>query len=185
MKVLVAEDEPDILYVYKMGMEKRGHIITTIENGEDCLATYYKSMKRHNRKPEKSLSRKISENSSGFDVVILDYKMPLKDGLQVAKQILEWNPEQRIIFVSAFVEETLRDSVKHLRQVVELIQKPFRIETVIEIIEDIEIFDSVKQLSLMVKQVKDINNQTPKEIRDLLKAAAGAQKKKAFKLNSN
>ncbi|MDQ3967915.1 MAG: hypothetical protein M3275_05910 [Thermoproteota archaeon] len=46
-----------------------------------------------------------SSSSSTFGaVVILDYKMPKKDGLRVAKEILDMNPEQRIIFASAYVE---------------------------------------------------------------------------------
>ncbi len=68
---------------------------------------------------------------------------------------------------------------------VELIQKPFNVDTIIEIIEDLEIFTSVKKLARMVRQVKDINNPTPKEIRELLKAAARAHKGKTFDANSN
>ncbi len=44
--------------------------------------------------------------------MILDYKMPKKDGLQVAKDILELKPDQRIIFASAYLEEALEDSIK-------------------------------------------------------------------------
>jgi CheY-like chemotaxis protein len=40
---------------------------------------------------------------SPFDVVVLDYKMPSKDGMEVAKEILQINPYQRIIFASAYV----------------------------------------------------------------------------------
>jgi hypothetical protein len=40
-----------------------------------------------------------------------------------------------------------------------------------DLIEDIEIFSSVKKLSLVVRQVKDIDNPTSKEFRELLKAA--------------
>jgi hypothetical protein len=45
--------------------------------------------------------------------------------MEVAKEILTVNPHQRIIFVSAYVKETLEESVKQLRQAVELMQKPF------------------------------------------------------------
>lgn len=62
--------------------------------------------------------KKKQGQTQPFDVVVLDYKMPKLDGLQVAKQILNWNPMQRVIFASAFVMETLRDSVKELEQVV-------------------------------------------------------------------
>jgi len=130
-------------------------------------------------------SKKSSSHSSPFDVVVLDYKMPRKNGLEVAKQILEWTPDQRIIFASAYVEETLQDSVRQLEQVVELIQKPFNVDVLVEVIEDLEIFKSVKKLSRMVRQVKDVNNPTPREIKELLKAAAKAHKEKTFTFDSN
>ena len=71
-----------------------------------------------------------------FDAVILDYRMPKKDGLEAAKEILELNPRQRIVFASAYVKETLEDSVKQLKQVVELMQKPFEADTLADTIED-------------------------------------------------
>ena len=124
--------------------------------------------------------KKKQGQTQPFDVVVLDYKMPKLDGLQVAKQILNWNPMQRVIFASAFVMETLRDSVKELEQVVELIQKPFRIEVLIDMIEDKEIFDSVRDLASMVKKIIDVNNPSTRELRDLFKALTKANKGKAF-----
>jgi CheY-like chemotaxis protein len=42
----------------------------------------------------------LFSSSSPFDVVVLDYRMPKKDGTEVAKEILDLNPNQRIIFES-------------------------------------------------------------------------------------
>lgn len=67
-----------------------------------------------------------------FDVVILDYRMPRKDGMEVAREILATTPRQRIIFISAYTLQTLEESVKTLHQVVELIQKPADIDTIIK-----------------------------------------------------
>jgi CheY-like chemotaxis protein len=58
-----------------------------------------------------------------FEAVILDYKMPQLNGIEVAKEILAVNPHQRIIFASAYIQETVKDSVKELKQVVEVIAK--------------------------------------------------------------
>ena len=48
--------------------------------------------------------------TSPFDVVVLDYKMPGKDGMEVAKEILTINPDQRIIFASAYVRDSRKFS---------------------------------------------------------------------------
>jgi CheY-like chemotaxis protein len=50
--------------------------------------------------------------------------MPGMNSMNVAKEILAVNPHQRIIFASAYVKETLQESVKQLKQIVELMQKP-------------------------------------------------------------
>jgi response regulator RpfG family c-di-GMP phosphodiesterase len=75
---------------------------------------------------------------SPFDVVVLDYETPSKDGMEVAKEILQINPDQRIIFASAYVIKTLKDSVKELSRVVELLQKPFTMEAFVSTVEDNE-----------------------------------------------
>ena len=115
--------------------------------------------------------------SSPFDVVILDHKMPKKMGLELAKEILEINPEQRIIFASAYVKETLQESVKHLRKVVELIQKPFETNTLIEAIEDKEIYKQLKILMLNIKEIEKEEYQPTKEqIRDLFESVRKIEK---------
>ena len=101
-----------------------------------------------------------------FDAVVLDYMMPRKDGMQVAKEILEMYPKQRIIFASAYVEQTLEDSVKQLKRVVELMQKPFGAETLVIPIEDKEAYDGLKELMLSMRQIKD-HSPTPKQMRSL------------------
>ena len=106
--------------------------------------------------------------------------MPKKDGIEVAEQILQWNPFQRIIFASAFVKETLLDYVKYLKRPVELIQKPFEVDILVKMIEDKEIFDSVKNISDITKRIKNVENPSKLEIRKLLEALSKAQKGKGF-----
>src|SRR5919197_3244581 len=120
MKILIAEDDHDIALSYKSALESNDHEVIIASNGEECLELY-----RNNSKQISESNSGNSSSSSTFDAVILDYKMPKKDGIEVAKEILEFNPNQRIIFASAYVKETLVDAVKHLKEVVELMQKPF------------------------------------------------------------
>jgi DNA-binding response OmpR family regulator len=180
LNVLIAEDEQDISFMYKLALESRKHTVSIVSNGDDCLKLYNCSGEYHHSGKKSSDRRKITPP---FDVIVLDYKMPKKNGIEVAKQILKWNPNQRIIFASAFVNDTLLDSVRYLNRPVELIQKPFKIETLVDMIEDIEVFDSVKSISNMTRKIKNIENPSDREIKKLLRILIKAQKNKGFKSN--
>jgi DNA-binding response OmpR family regulator len=174
MRILIAEDDSDISESYKDALEARKHIVMLAENGEECLEIYNKELKREQTEIENGERR-----STPFDAVILDYMMPRKDGMQVAKEILEINPKQRIIFASAYVEETLEDTVKQLKQVVELMQKPFGADALVNTIEDKEIYEGLKQIMLNLKQIKDANP-SPKQLKSLLESLKKIQKGRTF-----
>ena len=130
-----------------------------------------------------SSSSLLSASSpSLFDAVVLDYRMPKKDGLEVAKEILALNPSQRIIFASAYVKETLRESVKELRQVVELMQKPFLPEALVDVVEDTEAYPELKKLFVNVRKMSEIDfeNPTPDQIRDIFEGLKKIQKGRTF-----
>ncbi|HET7149485.1 MAG TPA: response regulator [Candidatus Nitrosopolaris sp.] len=172
MKILIAEDDVDISESYKDALEARSHIVILAENGEKCLEIYNEELKRQTEIEKQ-------EKSSPFDAVILDYMMPRKDGMQVAKEILEIKPNQRIIFASAYVEETLEVAVKQLKQVVELMQKPFGADALVNTIEDKEIYEGLKKIMLNLKQIKDANP-SPKQLKSLLESLKRIQKGRTF-----
>jgi CheY-like chemotaxis protein len=176
MRILIAEDDPEAVQAYKDALHSRNHQVTITSNGEECLKVYNKNLTRPKKEKEKENK---SKNTSSFDVIVLDYKMPKKDGMEVAKEIFDINPEQRIIFVSAYVRDTLEDSVKQLKRVVELIQKPFDIDVFIDTIENIEVYEGLKKLVVNVRQIKD-NNPTKKQINELIEGLRKIQKTRAF-----
>lgn len=150
MKVLIAEDEPDVLVLYKKSLERKGHSVILVHDGEGALKAYQDSLRMENSKTAKTYV-------SGFDVVVLDYKMPKKDGMEVARSILAINPKQRIIFASAFVKDTLAESVKKLDQVVELIQKPFELKTLVDTIEDTEVYTKLQAFNVNIPKIKSLS----------------------------
>src|SRR6059036_362106 len=109
MKILVAEDEPSIATQYETALKDRGHDVTVTPDGERCLEAFYGELEQQESSHK---SRKPP-----FDAVILDYRMPKKDGMEVAKEILAIEPKQRILFASAYVLEMLVDSIQNLHQV--------------------------------------------------------------------
>ena len=105
--------------------------------------------------------------------------MPKKDGMEVAKEILSINPNQRIIFASAYVKDTLVDSVKELKQAVELMQKPFKLEALIDTLEDKEIYEELRKLNVDADAFKAVNP-SHEQIALLLEAIRRLQKYRTF-----
>ena len=218
MRILIAEDDPDIGIPYKIALEDRGHIVDLAQNGEVCIDLYKAALKRVTRQKSSSESKHyhnytyngssggdsgvgitsnnrsdgqaLSYSSSSdlipasppFDALVLDHRMPKKDGLEVAKEILALNPTQRIIFASAYVKETLKESVKELRQVVELVQKPFLPEALVDVIEDTEAYPELKKLFANVKKMSeiDLENPRPDQIREIFEGLKKIQKGRTF-----
>ena len=103
------EDDSEIASLYSLVLQERGHKVTLAPTAEDCLKIYSKSLHRVQMK------KNILKYVQPYDAVILDYKMPDRNGIEVAKEILAINSHQRIIFVSAFIQELLFESIKELK----------------------------------------------------------------------
>jgi CheY-like chemotaxis protein len=101
-----------------------------------------------------------------FDAVILDHKIPKINGLKVAREILAVNPDQRVIFASAFTSDTIMDSAKDMRYV-EVIQKPFWLHKLVDKLEYKEIYSKLKNLKVDVDLVRALNP-THGQLKDLL-----------------
>jgi CheY-like chemotaxis protein len=200
MQVLIAEDDLDIATLYKKALEKRKHDVTITSNGEECLKKYMDTLHHMTfgvslptlsmpRMPATRMDPALSSTgstafrsvnkSAPYDVVILDYSMPSINGMEVAKEILAINSHQRLIFASAYVKETLEHSIKQLKQVVELIQKPFELSKLVDTIEDKEVYEDLRTLNIDVDLVKAANP-THEQIIDLLERLKRIQKHRTF-----
>jgi CheY-like chemotaxis protein len=207
MRILIAEDDLDISTLYKKALENRNHTVVLTSSGETCLRNYLDTL--HNIAtipkstskvqpsfkmgsssgiPNPDISSKYNGVSraatafsvtSPYDVVILDYKMPDINGMDVAKEILAVNPNQRIIFASAYVKETLEESVKQLKQIVELMQKPFSLSQLVDTIEDKEAYEELKELNVDVDLIK-ASEPTHALVINLLEKLRRIQKSGAF-----
>jgi len=85
-KILIADDEPDILEIISYNLQNEGHEIITAKNGNEAL--------------DKAIKFKP-------DLIILDIMMPGKNGIEVCN-ILRLQPvfnETLIIFLTALSDE--------------------------------------------------------------------------------
>lgn len=114
--VLIVDDELFIVELYRDILQLRGYkVVGTAFDGEEALRKY-------NNSPDKP------------DVVIMDHRMPVMNGVDATKEIMRMNPKQKVIFVSAdvLVEKEARDA-----GAVDFLPKPFRMDDLIEKMEKI------------------------------------------------
>ncbi len=114
--ILIAEDNQFTALQYERILGKYGHQVLIIKDGEECLKKYREAYEK-NKKNEQLIEP--------FDVVILDQSMPKKTGREVAEVILKINPNQRIVFASAYNVARANESLEDLEENFEFLQKPF------------------------------------------------------------
>jgi CheY-like chemotaxis protein len=87
-RILIADDEPHVLRVLKMSLEREGYAVEVCANGREALD-------RIQREPP--------------DVLITDIQMPLMDGEELCRRIEQSMPERSfLIFVL-----TSRTEIEH------------------------------------------------------------------------
>ncbi len=79
-KILLAEDEENLLHVIKLNLEMEGYSLTTVANGKDAL---------------------LEAKKNGFDLLILDVMMPGINGFDVCKEFRKSNTETPVLFLTA------------------------------------------------------------------------------------
>ncbi len=145
LKILVAEDSTSVAMVYKKTLEKRGHVVIITENGLKCLYQYTDDFKLRGGDKKKT---------SLYDLVILDHKMPRMAGTDVAKEIIEMNPKQRILFVTGHVKDMMK-GVRKIGEKIELMQKPFRISAMISQVENVKLRWQKKMIKKTAQETWD------------------------------
>jgi len=82
-KVLVVDDEENIRLLFKEELEEEGYEVDTASNGLEAL-------------------EKVK--AAPFDIVILDIKMPVMDGIQALNAIKNMDKDQPVVLCSAYGE---------------------------------------------------------------------------------
>lgn len=144
VRILILESHKDTAISYKNILEKRTHTVTLVDNSEDCSKLYSEEL-------QNIRISGISQTKNPFDIVMLDYMTPKTNYIDLIKEILAINPHQRILFLfSADVRKTLVNSARQLKQVVELLQKPFDIQSLVDIVEDKYIHEELEKFNINV-----------------------------------
>ena len=78
-KILLVDDDENILFLFGLALEEHGFTVHTAITGEEAL----------------SLSRVID-----FDVVLLDYKLSDLDGVKVAEEMYKINEKTALVIIT-------------------------------------------------------------------------------------
>lgn len=78
-RILVADDEPDILDVIGHVLTRAGHDVTGVGNGAEALDR---------------------ASHGDFDLLVLDHHMPHMTGLAVAGRLRETHPDLKVLLMS-------------------------------------------------------------------------------------
>ena len=88
--IFIVDDEPMLHELYGEILEMNGHeIVANAYNGNEAVKIF-------------------NGMADPPEVVIMDHRMPNKDGVETTKEILKINPNIKIIFASA--DTTVRDA---------------------------------------------------------------------------
>ena len=120
-KIMIVDDEPDVLKSLKTILERQNYEVTTVENGFECL----------------------SEVENGFKgVILMDIMMPEMDGWETIRELID-----RGLMNGLFIEIITakgtpdRDKMKGLESYIEdYLAKPIDIEELISSIKKCNMF---------------------------------------------
>lgn len=116
IKIFVVDDDQSLQRLYSLILREEGfEIIGTAINGKDALEKYHKL----EVKP---------------DIILMDHRMPIKNGLDTMIEILKINSNEKIIFASADI--SVKEKAKAIGASA-FLDKPFKMQQLLVIIQQI------------------------------------------------
>ncbi|HET9954857.1 MAG TPA: response regulator, partial [Polyangiaceae bacterium] len=115
VKILLVDDEQIVRRSVARLLRQAGFQVVEAESGADALAMYQRSP---------------------FDLVLLDVDMPDMDGEQTQMRLVALDPYVRIVFASGH-HEPLREAAVRARGALGFLQKPFALESLVEIVNSV------------------------------------------------
>ncbi len=109
-KLLLVDDDSDIVQVLKMGLLKNRFLVDAFTNPEEALQSF-------------------KSNAESYYLVLSDIRMPAISGIQLAKRVKEVNPNVKVVLMTAFeIRDTEFSKVFPSTQVDGFVQKPIGIK---------------------------------------------------------
>jgi two-component system cell cycle sensor histidine kinase/response regulator CckA len=113
-RVLIVEDEDMVRAVAERALVRQGYVIETARDGEEGLQLFAEGKR--------------------YDLIVSDVVMPNMDGPAMARKLREAYGDIKILFMSGYAEEQLRESI-NLDNVF-FLPKPFSVQQISEAVRD-------------------------------------------------
>ncbi len=113
--ILIVEDNPEVTRTLRQMLEGASHKVTAVTDGQEGIGKYQESK---------------------FDIVITDIGMPGLSGWEVSKAIKSYDPDARIIFITAWGTQLDPERIKESGASL-VIQKPFEKSRILSAIENL------------------------------------------------
>jgi DNA-binding response OmpR family regulator len=111
-RILIVDDEKDITYTFKIGLEQQGFEVITYNDAELALSQF-------------------KENS--FDLLLLDIKMPKISGFELYRRLKKIDSKPKVCFITAF--DVYYDEFKKVFPSLEVkcfVRKPISLSDLVE-----------------------------------------------------
>jgi DNA-binding NtrC family response regulator len=110
-RVLLIDDEPDLLDILKAHLEQAGYQVTCAQSGREAV--------EHAQRQR-------------FDLTISDFKMPGMDGLQTLAALVELDPTTRTVLMTGYTSDEVRAAMS--AGGAHLIEKPFDVTELLDLL---------------------------------------------------
>jgi DNA-binding response OmpR family regulator len=118
IRILVAEPDMDIRNLYYEYLDSLGLAVVTVESGNKCLEVAFDS------------------TGDGYDMIILDSHLHDIGGLEIAKNIRNRIPNQRIVLTTTYPLGQIRNSLGSIGiNQDDVMLKPFKFSTLLSVIK--------------------------------------------------
>lgn len=114
-RILLVEDEDAVRAFSTRALTNKGYQVLGADSGEAALSLIE------------------SEDIKTIDLMITDVMMPGMDGPTMAKKVREMNPDLKIIFISGYTEDRLKD---HMGANIYFLPKPFTLKQLAEKVKE-------------------------------------------------
>ncbi|MDY6856901.1 MAG: sigma-54 dependent transcriptional regulator [Thermodesulfobacteriota bacterium] len=125
-KILIVDDEPNMLEFLEIMLKKEGYDITCTTSGKEALELC---------------------DETRYDMVISDIMMPKVTGLDVLHNVKEIHPETTIILITAYA--TMETAIQAMKEgAFDYISKPFKVDEIKTVIKNALIRKEQKKVSV-------------------------------------